>query len=191
MNTTNIFEAFLRGEPKAFNSIYFTYQYPLTELARRLLHGREDPTADVVSDAFRLLLEKRTSFKSAIHIQRLLYLVVRRNCKRERWIQRQWFTRLPAGWDKIDPDASEQAILNEFDAHNQWLMDKLLAQLTELPEQRADDLREYYFNYKSFKDITQDRGVEEGSVRRNVELAMDEIQKYLQTNRYPGYSKKS
>lgn len=189
MSLINIFEAFLRGEPQGFNLIYFTYQYPLKEFARKLV-DRDDAAEDAVAEAFSLLWEKRDRLQSDIHIQRFLYLVVRRYCKAERR-SRRLFSRLPAGWEVADPEASELADLRELHAHNQWIVDKIHDQLTELPEQRADDFYEYYFHLKSIKDIARDRGVDAGTVRMNVQLAMKEIRKYLETNKYHGLSKKS
>lgn len=189
MDTTNIFEAFLRGEPRGFKLIYFTYQYPLKEFARRLVQGREDAADDAVSDAFTLLWEWRGTLQSDIHIQRFLYLVVRRNCKKERSILERWFNKLPPQWDKIDP--LEWADLKELNAHNQWIVEKIRLQLAELPEQQAEDFYEYYFNCKRIKDIARERGAAAGTVRTNVQQAMKKIREYLQTNKYPGYSKKS
>ena len=186
----NIFEAFLNGDPLGFNLIYFTYQYPLKEFARKLL-GRDDLAEDAMAEALGLLWERRGSFESAIHIQRFLYLVVLNYCRTERRILRRWFSGLPARWDEIDPDASELAALNELNAHNQWILEKMRDQLAQLPEQRAQDFREYYFHSKSFKAIAGDRRVALDTVRMNVQLAMKEIRKYLETNRYPGYVKKS
>lgn len=190
MRSNNIFEAFLRGELQGFNLIYLTYQYPLREFARKLVR-RQDLADDAVSEAFALLLEKIGSFESDIHIQRFLYLVVKYYCRTESRLIRRLTTKLPAAWDAVDPDASELAFLKELNAHNQWIIDKIRDQLEELPEQRRADFHEYFFSLKSFKDIARERGVAVDTVRVNVLLAIKEIQKYLETNRYPGYSKKS
>ena len=190
MSSINIFEAFLRGEPQGFNLIYLTYQHPLKEFARKRVR-REDLADDAVSEAFVLLLEKIGSFKSDIHIQRFLYLVVKYYCRTESRLLRRLVSKLPATWDAVDPDASELTALKELNAHNQWIIDKILDQLEELPEQRRADFHEYFFNLKSFKDIARERKVAVDTVRVYVLLATKEIQKYLETNRYPGYSKKS
>jgi len=190
MSSINIFESFLRGEPRGFNLIYLTYQHPLREFARKQVR-REDLADDAVSEAFVLLLEKISSFKSDIHIQRFLYLVVKYYCRTERRLMRRLITKLPAGWDTVDPEASELAVLKELNAHNQWIIDKMRDRLDELPEQRRADFHAYFFNLKNFKDIARERGVAVDTVRVNVLLATKEIQKYLETNHYPGYSKKS
>ena len=188
--TINVFDAFLRGDPQGFNLIYFTYRYPLMRFALALT-DRIDVAEDAVSEAFRLLWERRGTFQSDLHIKRFLYKVTLNVCRTERRLLRRWFGLLPRSWDAIDPTTPELIAIKEMDAHNQWIINKIQEQLQHLPKQRAQDFHAYFFEQEKFKDIAYNRGVDDGVVRTNVALATKQIQNYLRDNAYPGLSKKS
>jgi len=142
---------------------------------------------DAVSDAFARVWKKRHQFKSYLHIKRFLYQDVKKRCEREQHKLRKWYIRLPERWDTIDPDAAESAVLDEFDASNQWFAEKIRKELKNLPQQRAQDFLAFAFDLKSYKDIARERGVAASTVRMNVQLASKEIHKYLKDNKYSGH----
>jgi RNA polymerase sigma-70 factor (ECF subfamily) len=190
MNTIDIFETFRRDEELGFNLIYLGCREPLAKFAFKLTR-RTDAAEDAASDAFLLLWKRRRQFESYIHIKRFLYLTVRKRCRTERRKLRKWFGILPSNWDQIDPDASELAFLKELNAHNQWIVNKIVLHLEDLPDQRAQDLQAFVFDLKSYNDIARERRVAAGTVRQNVLLAVKDLEKYLGDNAYPGFPKKS
>ena len=86
-----------------------------------------------------------------------------------------------------DHDASEANFLKELAADNQRKVDLIADHLEELSEQRRQDFHAYFFHLKSCKDIARARGVEEGTVRVNVGLAIKDMQKCLKDNGRPRY----
>lgn len=186
MHAFDFFEVLRRDETLGFNLIYQACRDPLAKFAFKLAR-RSDVAEDAVSDAFARFWKKRRHFKSYLHIKRFLYLDVKKRCEREQQKLRKWYIRLPERWDAIDPDAAELVVLNELDASNQWLAEKIRKELNNLPEQRAQDFLAFTFDLKSYKDIARERGVAVSTVRMNVQLASKEIHKYLKDNKYSGY----
>lgn len=143
---------------------------------------------EVVRDAFGLVWKKRHWFKSELDIQRFLYRTVLNRCRKENRKRYRLFGELPPDWEQIDTNASESALLKEFAAYSQWVVDEIRLHLAELPAQQAQNFQAFIFDGKRYKDIARQRGMTKRTVHENVHTATNELQIYLDTIKYPGYS---
>lgn len=178
MNNIEIFEAFLRGDPKGIEPICLVCSEPLILYGLKYVPNRT-AVEDIVADAFELLLQKIGTFEDDAHIQKWLHTVVWNKCQEVRR-EIKLFSAVPEIAENTpDPDAEESIHLKESSVHTQWIIRKIYDKLQELPKKRSQDFYAHFFKSKSFEEIAIERNVSEYTVRQNVRYALKKIRKHL------------
>lgn len=184
----DIYNEFLRGNPRGLKAISIAYWEPLILYGLRYI-SRRDIVEDAANEALHLLADNIGSFQNATHIKKFLRRTVWNKCQNElRKLDR--VKSYIDDRDELEYNASESTDINEFSVHSQLIMEEMVVHLNKLPQKRRHDLKAFFLDSMSYEEIAKKRGVTADSVRQNLKHGLKDLRKYLKDKGYAQYLKK-
>ena len=168
---TQIMQAYIRGEERAFEALFRKYAPVLTGyFLRRGLHASD--AQDLVQQTFLQLHRSRDQYRAGESVRPWLFTIAR-NVSRDHGRRRQ---RRPETFCDLD---RYEAPVREVDrGHDDRAHARALA-LPRLPREPRAVLKEHWFEERSFTEIADRQGAHSGTLRVRAHRACRELRKLL------------
>ena len=162
-----------KGDPDAFETLYYRYRDWIYNLAWRMTGSQQD-SLDVLQETFSYLLNKLPGLKLTASMTTFLYPVVRHLafniCQKNRR-----FTSGEDNLDEIPVSISEDSTNNRSE---------LASALTILPEEQREVLLMRFVDDMDLKEIAAALNIPVGTIKSRLYRALDTLRKDSRTQSY-------
>jgi RNA polymerase sigma-70 factor (family 1) len=167
-----LISGFNKDSPDTFAFLFKQYYSSLCSFAERFVHG--DDAKDVVSDVFSHLWHKQTDLKPDGNIQSFLYTSVRNACvnllvkQKRQSVKNKEVTYYLQNEDSFETEVFKNEVLDE-----------IFVEIETLPDQCRNIFKMLYIEGLSYKEVSQQLGLAEQTIRNQKGRAVLLLRKRL------------